>query len=600
MTPHRADLATEPAATRRGVLYLRVSSRGQVNTDYDPEGISINAQRQICAAKAASLGIEIVGDYAELGLTATSMDKRPEFQKMLARIRNERDVDCVIVYKLSRMNRNRIEDALVMEQLRKYDVSIVSATEGIDATRNGQLLHGILASINEFRSAEDGADIRDKLSYKARNGGTIGLAPLGYVNTKEIFEGRRINTVAIDEERASFVVRAFELYATGEYSVKTLHRQLTAEGLTTRPTPKRPSAPIAASKLASLLRNRYYIGVIVHRGLEYDGRHPALVPTALFDRVQAILDERDQTSTKHRVHQHYLRGLLNCARCGSRLIYMRVRSKGGSQIAYYACGKRHRDQTCDLPYFQADVLERRIESGWPQWVRLDAVDSEEVGEKLHANITSDDRYNLSSIRRTSQSLARLDKERLKLVEMAYADAIPMDLLRTEQDRIKRERAAAEKELAEAATSGVEIEAVFQMAASLMQRGAAIYAASDDETRRQLNRAFLERIKVDIDREEVVLESPWREIDTAARYFRALNASPPPKPRHQRARPRVGTPAANRKTKNPERAFAVQGSNMNLLVELRGLEPLTPTLPALTERVRQERDLALNTAHRPIL
>ncbi|WP_168915047.1 hypothetical protein [Microcella flavibacter] len=35
-------------AGSRAVVYLRVSSKGQVNTDYDPEGISIPAQRQSC------------------------------------------------------------------------------------------------------------------------------------------------------------------------------------------------------------------------------------------------------------------------------------------------------------------------------------------------------------------------------------------------------------------------------------------------------------------------------------------------------------------------------------------------------------------------
>jgi DNA invertase Pin-like site-specific DNA recombinase len=33
---------------------------------------------------------------------------------MLNRIRHERDVSCVIVYKLSRLNRNRIDDAKVL------------------------------------------------------------------------------------------------------------------------------------------------------------------------------------------------------------------------------------------------------------------------------------------------------------------------------------------------------------------------------------------------------------------------------------------------------------------------------------------------------
>jgi len=42
------------------------------------------------------------------------MDKRPAFQAMLKRIREESDVDCVVIYKLSRMNRNRVDDALAL------------------------------------------------------------------------------------------------------------------------------------------------------------------------------------------------------------------------------------------------------------------------------------------------------------------------------------------------------------------------------------------------------------------------------------------------------------------------------------------------------
>jgi hypothetical protein len=104
------DDCAEPTA----VLYLRVSSPSQVNTDYDPEGISIPAQRKACLRKAAQLGARVVEEYIEPGRTATSMDKRVAVQVMLERIRTDRDVSYVIVHKLSRMNRNRLDDALVL------------------------------------------------------------------------------------------------------------------------------------------------------------------------------------------------------------------------------------------------------------------------------------------------------------------------------------------------------------------------------------------------------------------------------------------------------------------------------------------------------
>jgi site-specific DNA recombinase len=207
--------ANEAVPGTRAVIYLRVSSKGRVNTDYDPEGISIPAQRVSCERKADQLGLTIIHEYIEPGPSATEMTKRIAFQEMLARVRREKDIDYIIVYKLSRFarnrNRNRNDDAIVMADLTKRGVGLISATESIDETPVGQLMHGILAAFNEYRSREDGADIAYKMGKKAKNGGTLGRAPIGYLNTIERFEGREVRSVSIDEERAPFVKLAFEL-----------------------------------------------------------------------------------------------------------------------------------------------------------------------------------------------------------------------------------------------------------------------------------------------------------------------------------------------------------------------------------------------------
>src|ERR1039458_8886564 len=210
------EVAPLAVATKRAVLYLRVSTPSQVNTDYDPEGISIPAQRASCLRKAEQLGADIIDEYIEPGRSARRMDQRPAFQSMMARIKEDRDVDYVVVYKLSRMNRNRVDDAYVLMSLRRVGVTLVSATESIDETPAGQLLHGILAAFNEFRSAEDGADISYKMGEKARHGGTLGRAALGYPNIRDQFEGREVRSVAVDSERGPLVRLAFELYATGD------------------------------------------------------------------------------------------------------------------------------------------------------------------------------------------------------------------------------------------------------------------------------------------------------------------------------------------------------------------------------------------------
>lgn len=268
---------------KRAVIYLRVSTKSQVATDYDPEGISLPAQRKACYRKAEQLGLTIIDEYVEPGQSAREMTRRISFQQMLERIRRERDVDYVIVYKLSRMARNRLDDAIVAADLKKRGVTLVSATEAIDESPVGQLMHGILAAFNEFRSAEEGADIAYKMGEKAKKGGTLGKAPIGYINTIDRIDGREIRSVAIDEERAPHIRLAFEMYATGDATLQDIADELEDRGLRTRATQARPSQPLSVSKIHALFRDPYYIGQITYKGEAYHGRHEPLISEELFD-----------------------------------------------------------------------------------------------------------------------------------------------------------------------------------------------------------------------------------------------------------------------------------------------------------------------------
>ncbi len=348
------SLRARPSLTpaKRAVLYLRVSSSKQVNTDYDPEGISLPAQRESCQRKALQLGLEIVGEYVEPGVSGREMTKRVAFSQMLARIRDEGDITHVVVYKLSRMNRNRIDDAFVMAELKARGVSLVSATENIDETPEGQMLHGILATLNEYRSAADGADIKYKLAAKARKGGTISKAPLGYLNVGERIDDREVRTVIVDPERGPLVRQAFELCATDEYSMVELAEEMYERGLRTRRTAKSPPGPLSEQQMGRRMLDPYYLGLVTYDGERYAGRHEPLVTAELFSRVQTVLQPRSAARERRRVHPHYLRGTLYCGRCEregrtNRMIIARAMSKGNEYFYFFCRGRQQR--ACDAP-----------------------------------------------------------------------------------------------------------------------------------------------------------------------------------------------------------------------------------------------------------
>lgn len=512
----------------RAVMYLRVSSKGQVNTDYDPEGISIPAQRVACQRKAEQLGLTVTAEYIEPGRTATEMTKRVAFQQMLERIRRDKDVDYVIVHKLSRFARNRIDDAVVMADLQKRGVQLISATESIDATPVGQLMHGILAAFNEYRSREDGADIAYKMGQKAKNGGTLGKAPLGYLNVTDNVDGRKINTVAVDPERAPFVKLAFELYADRNHTIDDIVEELTDRGLTTRQTLRRPAGPISASKVQQMLRDRYYLGEVGYKGEYYDGRHEALVDVATFNRVQELMDARGSSGERRRRHDHYLKGTIWCGHCrledqtNRRMIIMRATGRQGNAYWYFFC-RGTQDHLCDAPYSNMERVEAAIEEHY-KTIQFRAEFVAAIRESI-ASALADSEAAKDLLREQLQGqLVQLETKEENLLDLAADGTLPQAKIRERLRAIARDRERLTAQLGAVRDDLSSGKAFLEAHLELLTAPHELYRNASDETRRLLNQAIFAHVYVVND--EVIgdeLNSPLAELLAAERGWSAFQA-----------------------------------------------------------------------------
>src|SRR5579859_2053415 len=173
--------APEDDSPKRAFIYIRVSTKQQAVRDGNPEGYSLPTQRDACTRKAEQLGAVVVDEYVDKD-TGTAVDKRPDIQRMLARIQLDQDVDFVIVYKLDRWARSQREDLQANFTLELAHCRLVSCSEPIDGTAAGMLLHGMLASVNEYHSRNMSDEIKRKTLIKIKEGGTHGCARIGYKN----------------------------------------------------------------------------------------------------------------------------------------------------------------------------------------------------------------------------------------------------------------------------------------------------------------------------------------------------------------------------------------------------------------------------------
>ena len=511
------------------------------------------------------------------------MDKRPAFQAMFERIRLQRDVRYVIVYKLSRMNRNRADDALVLVSLRKYHATLISATESIDETPVGQLMHGILASFNEYRSAEDGADIRYKMGEKAKKGGTLGRAPLGYLNHRDRFEGREVRMVVLDPERAPFVKLAFELYDTGRFTLQGLADELYDRGLRSRPG-RFPAGAVTDSKLCTLLRDRYYLGVVTYKGAEYPGRHEPLVDQELFDRVQLRIESTGLSGERRITHDQYLKGTVWCARCHEsgvkrRLIVNRVAGKGDVEYFYYFCRGRQ-DTSCTLPYIAIYVLEEEIARFWGTQ-GLSETFIQQVSERMKTTLDEDQASAQLLRHQISTELAAVDRQEENLLDLAAGGTLAMDKIQTRLTRLAAERKRLTGRLSEGGEQLREGALVLARQLELLFHPEALYRQLDDLGRRLLNQAVFEELLIDVDEAEprvvgVTYTEPVRGLMQAHEDHRS--GSPVSSQVRYDRRPTVSGGPSERTLTDLLRVPHVEVWSKAVMVELRRFELLTPSMP----------------------
>jgi len=535
------------SAMKRAAIYLRVSTAAQATRGREPEGYSIPAQREACQAKASELDAEVVAEYVDRGESAKTAD-RPELKALLSRLEEKRDLDLVIVHKVDRLARNRYDDATITYALHEAGVDLVSVTENIDRTPVGRFMHAIVAANAEFYSANLAAEAKKGLVQKAKMGGTPTKAPLGYLNVRKLIEGQEVRTVEVDPERAPHVRWAFSAYASGAYTLDTLLAALTERGLRTRPTPTKPEKPLSRSQLAALLQNPYYVGVVRYAGVEYEGRHEHLIDSATFAKAKAVLAAHNHATEKDRKHHHYLKGSLYCGRCGSRMGLIHAKGNGG-RYPYFYCMGRARGTGCEQPYVAVDLIETAVEHAYGG-VRMPRKQAEQTRAKLtHALAGMREQAEAEATRQRAR-LAKLNREREKLLHAYYSGAVPVDLLGKEQERLTAETEQAERHVEAAEASFADVEDTLGKALDLLADCQRAYLAAPGHLRRQWNQALFERL--------VVYDEKIGEAEVAEPF--ATLADPQ-------------LPKALSSTAAPDGAVSSgDGSNETRFMEAAGIEP----------------------------
>jgi site-specific DNA recombinase len=503
----------------------------------------------------------------------------------------------VIVYMMSRAFRNALEELATKAQLAKMGVTLISAKENFGDGYLGDAMQGIMAIFNELQVRSNGEDVKTKMANKARNGGTVGRAPLDYLNVGDVSQGREFRTVVVDPERGSLVRQAFELYATGDYTLADLSDELYDRGLRSRPR-NGPAQQISVNKLSQMLRDRYYLGVVTFKGAEYQGRHEPLISHELFERVQDIIEARAAAMERRRVHHHYLKGSLFCGACKAggitqRMIMQQTVNRYRNVYMYFFCRGRQ-NGTCTTPHIHVGRLEEAVEEHYatirfsPEFLTevrthlAKAIDDENAAARLlHDQLTAE--------------LKTLDSKEENLLDLAADEEMPKAKIKSRLREIERRRQHLTERLGQTSEDLVEAAQLIERALTLLEDPQALYLRCDDDQRRMLNQAIFHALYVEEDKiTGYELKEPFARLHALQAGQQAAAQSTPATAQDEGTTAGTGASApqnANRTPplsgKDPVGTFdvllegirSVTGSSRTSMAPPTGLEPVTCRLTA---------------------
>ena len=417
-------------------IYIRVSTAMQV------DGYSLEAQKERLVKFAEFQDMEVVREYCDAGKSGKSITGRPEFQRMLQDVSEERDgVAFILVFKLSRFGRNAADVLNSLQFIQDYGVNLVCVEDGIDSSKDsGKLTITVLSAVAEIERENILVQTMEGRKQKAREGKwNGGQAPFGYdLDSKN-------SMLVVNEEEAEIVRIIYDKFVHTDMGAEAICNYLNQRGYTKKKVRGHELNYFARGLIMKILDNPVYTGKIAYgknvtekvKGTrdEYrrvktddyllaDGLHEAIVDEETWE---AAREKRKRTGVRfvktHSLeHEHILSGLIRCPLCGggmSGTVQRRQNKKTGEykDTFYYRCHHRKKidGKICDYkPMLNQKVFNAEVEEFIRYMVAGDEFRmfvQEKLEEKVDVSALETEKEQLQ------KQLKQVQGSKMKLIQM---------------------------------------------------------------------------------------------------------------------------------------------------------------------------------------
>ncbi|MBI3627141.1 MAG: recombinase family protein [Candidatus Sungbacteria bacterium] len=402
------------------VLYARKSTE-----EDDKQVMSIEAQLFELREFAERERIEIIKEFTE----AKSAKKpgRDQFAKMIEYIESSSESLGILAWHPDRLARNSVDGGRIIYLVDTGAITSLRFPQfWFESTPQGKFMLQVAFGQSKYFSDNLVENVKRGIRQKLRRGEWLTLAPLGYVNNL------KTRNIEPDKVKSRVIKRAFEEYATGTYTLKSLADFLADHGVV-----QKKGTPLAKVSVVKMLTNRAYLGFIKHRGEWHNGNFEPILSPTLFEAVQKVLTSRKKPRKSKVALPFVFTGFAKCGECGCAITAQYATNRFGTRYTYYRCTKKN--GKCAQPYTQEKLLAAQLQN-LLQTVSLPLAEI----EGMEKQIDLWEKESISARGNVAQNLKekiRANEEKLnKLVSVFLDGDIEREMYLQRKDLLMREKA----------------------------------------------------------------------------------------------------------------------------------------------------------------
>jgi len=491
----------------KSIILARVSTEDQMN-----EGQSIPAQLAKAReyAKRKTLLIQSEYQFDESSLK----DRRTKFEQVINEIKKSKEKVALIVETVDRLQRSFKESVLLDELRKEGKLEIHFIRENLIIHKDSNSSEIQRWDLAVFLAKSFVLQISDNVKrtneYKIRRGEWIGKAPLGYINiTKE--DGSK--NIEPDPIRSQFIIKLFEFYATGNYSLGILANKLKEMGL--KSNTKAPK-PLGTALIYHSIKNPFYYGMMNYKGNLYPHKYTPLISKELFNLVQRILAGYHKKPFAYASKPYAFRGLIKCADPACGCTITPETHKGHN---YYSCTNSKKIHTERVYVRENDLLSPIKEAIAGLQMPDDKID--ETVDKLKKINKAKNEFYFDSLADLRKEHDQIEKRVSNSYDLLADGSITKDMFNSKLKEYKEKQSGLEAQMALYTNADESFYLNADMLLHAVKKASQVFEGSEPATKRQILNFLLQNLKLDGKKLSFELKTPFDRVLEANRCLTLL-------------------------------------------------------------------------------